>query len=642
MKKKIYFVQPNTLLGNSIYYPYAVGVLAAYAMQFSDISDNYELAGIIFKEDCTEDVMACVKEPYIVGFSNYFWNYQYNLEQARSIKEKYPHCKIIFGGHQISRDCSYLEDYYFIDILIFGEGELPFTRILRNLNNNTSLCGIPNISFRNSDGKIITGDFAAEGVDSYPSPYLTGIFDKLCNVPENMEFNAQLETNRGCPYHCSFCDWCDYDLPMRSFSLERVKKDLDWISNNKISYCMCVDSNFGLFERDEEIAEYAANLKKKNGFPDKFGACFAKDKTDRIFRINKLFNDVGMSKGVSLAFQSMSEEVLKNISRKNMNKDKLSKQLELYHKAGIPTYTELILGLPGETLQSFSEGICELLERGQHDSINVFRCEVYPNSTLSEKSYMEKFGIKTAINKLNINHCSISNAVFSGGLEYIVETSSMSADELVEATVFSSCIQSVHCHGLLQCFAIYLHNEKGVPYYSFYNSFIRHFSDKSGVIGNTIRSISKCIKSTALGVADLSYINREFGDITWPYEEAMLLDYIYKLEEFYAEVMPFISSFDIEPDIMNELLSYQKNIIVVPHGNNVTENYNYDWKRYFSDVLANKNAELNKTPVKLSFHANDVPEEWKEYAKRIIWYGRRNKKTIRSVEYLNNDGHTPQ
>lgn len=632
MKKNIYFIQPNTMLGNSIYFPYAVGVLSAHVMQFEDISSKYELAGIIFKEDSDEDVMSVIQNPSVVGFSNYFWNYKYNLEQAEKIKAKYPDCTVIFGGHQISRDSSYLEDYPFIDVLIFGEGEIPFERILRNLDKNEYLAGIPNIAYRDKDGGIVRGEDKCEGVDTYPSPYLTGIFDKLCNVPEGLEFNAQLETNRGCPYHCSFCDWCDYDLPMRMFDIDRVKKDLEWISEHKIAYCMCVDSNFGLFARDEEIAQFAVSMKKKNGYPDKFGACFAKDKTDRIFRINKLLNDVGMSKGVSLAFQSMSEEVLRNISRSNMNKDKLSDQLELYHKAGIPTYTELILGLPGETLESFSEGICELLERGQHDSINVFRCEVYPNSTLANKEYMTKFGIKTAVNKLNINHCAIPNAVFAGGLEYIVETSTMSADDLVKATVFSACIQSVHCHGLLQCFAIYLHNAMNVPYYNFYESFIRYFSERDGVIGDTIKRISKCIESTAEGTVDLSYINREFGDITWPYEEAMLLDYIYKLDEFYDEAKEFLMTFGIDSSVLEELMSYQKNLIVTPYRNDITAEYCYDWKSYFYNILANRDAELTKKDVTLRFFADDVPGDWKNYARKIIWYGRRNKKTICTVE----------
>lgn len=633
-KKKIYFVQPNTLLGNSVYFPYAVGVLASYALQFEDIAAEYELAGIVFKEDSREEVMNCIDEPFIVGFSNYFWNYKYNLDIAKMLKERYPECTILFGGHQIPRNTGFLEDYPFIDLLIFGEGEIPFTNILRALASDGDLSAVCNIAYRDKNGTIVKTEDKFEGVSNYPSPYLTGIFDKLCNVPENMEFNAQLETNRGCPYHCSFCDWCEYDIPMRQFPMERVKKDLEWISAHNIFYCMCVDSNFGLFERDEEIAHFAADLKTKNGYPDKFGACFAKDKTDRIFRINKLFNDVGMSKGVSLAFQSMSEEVLRNISRRNMNKDKLSEQLELYHKAGIPTYTELILGLPGETLESFSQGICELLERGQHDSINVFRCEVYPNSTLSDKDYMEKFGIKTAINKLNINHCKISNAVFAGGLEYIVETSTMSAAELVKATVFSACIQSVHCHGLLQCFAIYLHNSLGVPYYDFYHAFTEYFADKDGVIGETLRRISRCIESTAEGATDMSYINPAFGDITWPYEEAMLLDYIYKLDDFYTEATDFIKTFGIDSDVFNELLLYQKNMIVTPGENDSSHAFSYDWHAYFNNVLSNKEASLNRIGCNVRFFAENVPDDWENYARQIIWYGRRNKKTIRKIEKI--------
>lgn len=633
-KKKIYFVQPNSMLGNSVYFPYAVGVIASYAFDFEEIRENYELDGIIFKEDAFDDVLKHLDNPFIIGFSNYFWNYRYNLDLARLIKSKYPECTVIFGGHQVPRDVSWLEANPFIDILIYSEGEIPFKRILDKKLSDDPLDDIPNISFRNADGKIIKCADRCEGVDNYPSPYLNGTFDKLLNVYDGLEFNAQLETNRGCPYHCSFCDWCAYDLPMRQFPLDRVKADLKWISEHNVSYCMCVDSNFGLFERDEEIARFAVDMKKKNGYPDKFGACFAKNKSDRIFRINKIFNDAGMSKGVSLAFQSMSEEVLRNVSRSNMNKDKLQEQLAMYHEAGIPTYTELILGLPGETLQSFSTGICELLELGQHDSINVFRCEVYPNSTLADKTYMKKFGIKTAVNKLNINHCSIPDAVFSGGLEYITETSTMTPDELVDANVFSACIQSVHCHGLLQCFAVYLHNDLGISYYSFYQSFISYFYNREGIIGNTFRTIKNCIRSTADGAVDLSYINPEFGNITWPYEEAMLLDFIYELDGFYNEAAEFLAGYGIDKDIFDGLMKYQKNLIVVPGKNNVTLDFIYDFLSYFNNALSSRPAVLIKKQTSYNFYADSVPSDWENYARRIIWYGRRNKKTIRGVKAI--------
>ena len=83
---------------------------------------------------------------------------------------------------------------------------------------------------------------------------------------------------------------------------------------------------------------------------------------------------------------------------------------------------------------------------------------------------------------------------------------------------------------------------------------------------------------------------------------------------------------------MKELMSYQKNLIVTPHQNDTTESYCYDWKNYFYNILANRDATLEKKDVTLRFFAENVPSDWKNYAQKIIWYGRRNKKTICTVE----------
>lgn len=630
--KKVYFFQPNSLLGNSIYFPYAVGVIAAYSFQFEEISRNYELGGIVFKEDPLEDVLRQVKEPAVAAFSNYFWNYKYNLNVAAALKKAYPCCMIVFGGHQVSKNDSWLKDNPFIDILIFGEGEIPFYQLLTHFLNGDALDDIPNIAFRAADCAVTRTREQYIGVSDYPSPYTSGIFDHLLNVPEGLEFNAQLETNRGCPYHCSFCDWCSYDVPMRLFPMEKVKADLKWISDRKIVYCMCVDSNFGIHPRDEEIAYYAAELKKQTGYPDRFGACYAKDKTDRIFRINKALNAVGMSKGVSLAFQSMSEDVLKNVSRTNMNKEHLAQQLAMYHAEGIPTYTELILGLPGETYDSFCRGICELLELGQHDSINVFRCEVYPNSDLADEAYMKKYGIRTAINRMNQNHCKLTDAVFSGGLAYIVETNTMSFEDLERANLFSCCIQSLHCHGLMQFYAIYLHFMHQVSYYDFYTSFLDHFYKKEGLIGSTLRKMTHSMRNMAKGLVDFSYVDPSYGDISWPYEEAILLAFIGHIDLFYEELQPFLRGLIPDEAELTELMRYQKDMIVRPGENDVTERFSRNYGDWFVSIQDNRPINLESGDFAYRFTAQNIPDSWQDYARYIVWYGRRNKRTLRKTE----------
>ncbi|MBR0414280.1 MAG: radical SAM protein [Clostridia bacterium] len=630
-KKNIYFVQPNSMLGGSIYFPYAVGVIAAYCFSFPAIKEQYRLGGIVFKEDAPEDVFKHLDNPYFVAFSNYFWNYRYNLDLAQQIKERYPDCRIVFGGHQIPKNTSWLEQYDFIDFLVFDEGEIPVYELLKCRFEGESLADIPNIAYRcGSSIQKTAATFV--GVKEYPSPYTNGIFDKLLNVDDSLEFNAQLETNRGCPYHCSFCDWCSYGVPMRLFEMEKIKKDLEWMAAHKIVYCMCVDSNFGLYERDEEIAAYIVSLKEKCGYPQRFGACFAKNKTMRIFRINKVLNDAGMSKGVSLAFQSMSDEVLKNVSRTNMNREELFEQLTLYHENNIPTYTELILGLPGETYESFCKGMCELLELGQHDSINVFRCEVYPNSDLADKDYMKRFGIKTAINKMNLNHCDIQSAVFAGGLEYIIETSTMTREQLAQANLFSACIQGVHCHGLLQFIALYLHNECGVKYYDFYTNWIAYFMQREQtLIGSVLHKICRSIRAVERSEVDFSYINREFGEITWPYEESVFLDFVNELDRFYEEVAAFLAQYHVDETLLGELISYQSNRIAMPGENDVREHYHFNFYEYFKAAFENAPVALKQQVETIRFYSAFNYKNKPDYARNIVWYGRRNKRTLRDA-----------
>ncbi len=202
-KKNIYFVQPNSMLGGSIYFPYAVGVIASYCFSFSEIDEHYNLAGIVFKEDPLQEVFKHLEEPYAVAFSNYFWNYRYNLDLAQKIKECYPECLIVFGGHQIPKNTSWLEKYPFIDLLIFGEGEIPFYELLKCQLTSESFESIPNIAYR-CENTIYQTNAHFVGVKEYPSPYTKGVFEKLLNVDDSLEFNAQLETNRGCPADAPF------------------------------------------------------------------------------------------------------------------------------------------------------------------------------------------------------------------------------------------------------------------------------------------------------------------------------------------------------------------------------------------------------------------------------------------------------
>ena len=118
-----------------------------------------------------------------------------------------------------------------------------------------------------------------------------------------------------------------------------------------------MDANFGMFERDLQIAEKLVDLKETFGYPNRLQVSYAKNQPDRVFQINKLLADHGIGKGATLALQSLEPKVLENVGRANISKEEYMRRIAQFRSAGISTYTELILGLPGETLDTFCHGV---------------------------------------------------------------------------------------------------------------------------------------------------------------------------------------------------------------------------------------------------------------------------------------------
>ncbi|MCL2513510.1 MAG: hypothetical protein FWF08_06375, partial [Oscillospiraceae bacterium] len=361
-KKNIYLIQAGFGFDNSLYFPYAVGTLAAYAWADPEISEFYNLKELVFTRKDIKSFVKSMENPFLAGFSNYVWNFEYNKALAKAIKREYPSCVILFGGHSVPPGTALLEQESYVDILMYGEGEVPFTKLLKALKI-TGIARIPNIAYRKV-GKIhVNRREEYPDISSYPSPYSSGLFDKLISDNPDVDFLAVLETNRGCVHNCAYCDWC-IGKKLRQFPIERVRADIDWLSKNKIEYCFCADANFGIFGRDEEIVDYIIQNREKYGYPKVFRPCYAKDKDERVFSISKKLNAYGMDKGATMAYQTLSPAALSNINRKNLTLGHFSKLLAMYNEAAIPAYSELILGMPGETYESFCEGICRLIESG--------------------------------------------------------------------------------------------------------------------------------------------------------------------------------------------------------------------------------------------------------------------------------------
>lgn len=620
--KNIYFIQPSSYYGREICLPYASGALAAYAWSIDKIKDNYILADIIYRKDSKEACSEKISEPFLVAFSCYIWNFEHNKLIAKHLKEKFPDAYILFGGHNISNTSSeLLDECPYIDFLIHEEGEIPFAELLLALLNEKSLSDVPNLSYRNN-GKIIKTENKFYDVEDFPSPYTSGIFDKIMKNSDDV-FYGIIETNRGCPYKCVYCDWGRQAKNIRLFPMEKVKKDIEWLSEHKIGYCICADANFGILERDVIISEWLVNSKKNTGYPSKIQFCFTKNSDERVFEINRKMNECGLSKGATISLQTLSEKTLNDICRTNMTFSHYTDLVRKYNEAGIFTYTDMILGLPGETFESFTNGIGKLFEAGQHSSVNIFNCEMLINARLSQKAMINEHKIKFAKCSLNRHHTELGIETEENN-SVIISTKDMNEKEWIDANLFVAVTGAFHNLGLLQCFAIYLFNEFGVGYTEFYLLLLDHFKNNpQSVAGKIYYNLHRKLSDVTENLGSCETLLPEFGNVNWPVEEWFFLQTVRDFDEFFIEITDFLKSFEISSEIFDNLLVYQKKMIKRPCVSKFSFNIGYDFPQYFNNIYNGKISPLEKKDLTIIINDYNSKNNYPDYARETVWYGRK-------------------
>jgi radical SAM superfamily enzyme YgiQ (UPF0313 family) len=452
-KELIQVVPVNTVHGTT---PASLGILMAYAMEYDGgrLKEKYDFVPM-FLIDETRLVERAIT-PGIFIFSNYIWNVKDNLALSAAAKAVNPLNITIHGGPSTpsyERDCEqFFAEHPHVDIAVRGEGELTFAEILDliDLRNSPSLellRGVPGLTFRTSDGVYRTADRERiADLDTIPSAYLMGLFDEFGSVRSS----AIIETNRGCPYGCTFCDWGSATLSkVRRFDLGRVFAELEWSASHHIEDASIADANFGMLERDVEITQKIADLRKKYGYPNTVGINYAKNQVRYLRDIIRIMAEVGILTEGKVSLQSMDEATLKVIDRSNI---KLSKYNELsaeFRRARLPLGVELMMGLPGSTKVAFRNDLQNCTNRDVRVQVNPTL--VLPNSPMNDPSYREKHGI-----------------IAKPG-EFVQECSTYSRQDWDEMWQLRTAYTLLDTYGILRYLARYIRLEIGMHEVDFYN-----------------------------------------------------------------------------------------------------------------------------------------------------------------------------
>ena len=436
---------------------YQMGLMVAYAQTEEVVKENIEF---VFTEhprvQPAEEIAEKILEvsPDLIAMSNYSWNYKKICGILNYLTDcGKPLPKILIGGPNSAGTfgVEMMKEFPIISCMVEGEGEPAFKDICMSMVADAKRD--PFLHSRNCLVRLEDGEIQRplklhriQQLDEVPSPYLQGIIP-LSPAP------LFYETNRGCPYRCTFCYWGNGNSKVYRMSHERITEEIEFFAQNNVRAIFLADANFGIFPDDSKIAKLICEANARHGYPIRtVGVNWAKNSSDRILEIASIFREGKISVATTLAIQSVTEQAEKIAKRYAMPPSRFINLVKNAEEKDIDTYTDVIWGLPGETYKEFVQGLEAIISTGV-PSLLIHQLSLLPGTELYESK--EKLKIKLLSEQ--IPEKIISHEERSDYYEYIVIShQNMTYAEMKQGTRILGVAHMLHNHGLGKVVNFYL------------------------------------------------------------------------------------------------------------------------------------------------------------------------------------------
>jgi putative methyltransferase len=642
-KQKIVMVDLGTGMGRELL-PLSLGYVTSYARSIPEIEDAYDFH-VHFLDRDLQTVIPGWDNPSVVAITFYGWHKNASLRLAEATKQLYPNCRIILGGPSVpsrpERIDEFMNSHSYVDYLVHGEGEATFAALLKALDDSRDVFAVEGITFRCPDvaaGYMTTTPRSQiSDLNVIQSPFFNGFFDDIMERYGDRLTGAVFETNRGCPFSCTFCDWGSATMSkVRRFDLDRVLDEIEWIGRNKFFYLYCADANFGiLFDRDLKIAKKIGELHRNTGYAGYLRICWTKNSSEKVTQISDVMRTNGVDTMVTLSMQSFHPETLDAIKRKNIKHDDLLKLKSKFNEIGLTTYTEVILGLPNETYETFRDGLSRTMTSRLQDLVSIYLCSMIENAEMATAESREKYGIetrfcyasslRTAKFKFTDKKVGVSDgwAVSAepredtgvvdhdfghrfAGLtqgdafevdEIVVGTSTMPVEDWRRSFIHAHVVWAMYFYRLAFFVMQYLHHEFGVEHREFLEHLVAEVTENRRQFPRTEKGIRhlETQADVILGSASVTLPVDGYGDRGFQPNEAVMTILLDDAGTFYSELATLTDrycnkqGYDVQPDILNEVICYQKvRMPVFPKPAQASYLFEYNIPDYFDAITAQK------------------------------------------------------
>ena len=498
--------------------PINIGFIGSYMKKI--FGDQIDLSLFKYPNEAIEEIKK--NPPDMICLSNYSWNSNLSEYVAGISKKFNPNVVTTQGGtnfpHQSILQKEFLSNRPNTDIYTILEGEKSCSNVVQRIldsdrdrkkifEKSIDGCAFIHPDSKKSKEKIFVKGTPLERIkdlDEVPSPYLSGISDKFFDG----KLTPFIETNRGCPFTCSFCHTgSDYFHKLNKFSGDRVREEINYVAKKAsklgITNLHMADVNFGMYPQDKQVCEWLLDSKKKYGWPLQVMATTGKNSKQRVMEITSVLGDMF---SVNMSMQSMDNQVLENIKRSNIKLDHMIAINDHLREEGRSTKAELIVPLPGETKKTFIKGLNNILNTNT-SSVTIYTLMMLYGTEFKNPDYRDKFKYKGKFRIVPLNFGEYDGQRIMDYEEVGVENKDLSFEDYLYIRVLALLVESLY---------------NGKPFYEFFKFTKNIGLESASLLSILYDNISSAPESIKKLVSE--FVNETKGEL-WDSEEDLVDHY---------------------------------------------------------------------------------------------------------------------
>jgi hypothetical protein len=361
--------------------------------------------------------------------------------------------------------------------------------------------------------------------------------------------------------------------------------------------------------------------------------------------VQKLLADAGLNKGVTISLQTLDNNTLRAIKRQNISSASFEELQRRFTRDGVETYSDVILGLPEESYDSFVAGVDQIISRGQHNRIQFNNLSILPNAEMGDPDYQRNFGMETVGSRtINIHgSLDVSEDDVQEYQELVIATHAMPRPDWRRTRAFCWMAALLHFDKVLQVPLVLMHELGHVSY----RDLLEAFSGGDLTDYPALRHIRDFFTAKAQHIQDggEEYCRSErWLNIWWPADELVLIQLCTegRLHDFYAEAEDLLMRLREErqaavpPRALAEAVRLNRSLLKLPfQTSDLDLELEYNIEEFHRSAVVGTPIVLEASPHVCHIDRTSRPfASWEEWCQQVIWYGNKKGAYLYSTQVL--------